>query len=259
MDASQGGEGADTVVVSAPTTTPRGASWAPEIGNRLRTPGARFLLLGDSHAGPIGRAAKAANIPFLGGPIGAGRDFTDDFFEPLADDVVFRGPEADRYYRGFLGELGVARLGELTVPLVATFGFGVHFIATTENWHLYRNRDGTVPPGFLASPLFDDIVVAMVRDALAFYRHTRALGLRVLAVLPPQRVPRQSDPAIFMAAQESVRRAVDALGVEVVDLRARTTDATGYQRRELCEPDDEIHGNLASGRIILADLLSRGL
>lgn len=230
-------------------TTPYSTTTAP----------ARFLLLGDSHAGPIGRAAKAANIPFLGGPIGAGREFTDDFFEPRADDVVFRKPEAERYFRGFLEELGVAAIGEIVVPLVATFGFGVHFVATTENWHLYRDGDGTLLPGFLASALFDGIVTATVRDALAFYRHTRALGLRVLAVLPPQRVPRQSDPAIFKAAQESIRRAVAAIGVEVVDLRARTADATGYQRRELCEPDDEIHGNLASGRIILADLLSRGL
>jgi hypothetical protein len=43
MDASQGGGGADTVVVSAPTTTPRGAIWAPEIGKRLRTQGSSSM------------------------------------------------------------------------------------------------------------------------------------------------------------------------------------------------------------------------
>lgn len=220
---------------------------------------ARFLLLGDSHAGPIGRAATAAGIPFQGGPIGAGREFTDDFFEPGADDVAFRSEEAETYYRGFLGELGVPRLGRLGVPLVATFGFCAHFVATLQNWHVYRRRDGTFPPGFLTSPLFDGIVLAMVRDALAFYRHTRTLGLRVLAVMPPQRVPGQSDPSVFMAAQESVRRAVVELGIEVVDLRARMTDASGFQRPEFCEKDDEIHGNLASGRLILAELLARGL
>lgn len=223
------------------------------------TPRARFLLLGDSHAGPLGKAAEAARIPFRGGPIGAGREFTDDFFAPRTDDVVFGKPEAEQYYRKFLGELGIATLSELTVPLVTTFGFAAHFVATTENWALYRLRDNTFEPGFLRSALFDAIVAAVVRDALAFYRHTRALGLRVLAVMPPQRVPPLSDPEVFLAAQETIRRAVTALDVEVIDLRARITDASGFQRRELCQADDEVHGNTAWGRIVLRELLDRGL
>ncbi|MEU2739653.1 hypothetical protein ABZ656_30915 [Streptomyces sp. NPDC007095] len=219
---------------------------------------ARFLLLGDSHAGPVGRAAKEAGLSFHGGPIGAGREFTAEFFDVREDDVVFRKPEADRYYRGFLAALGAAGLGGLTVPLVSTFGFSAHFVATLENWQVYRVR-GEFPPGFLSSRLFDDIVLAMTRGALAFYRQTRALGLRVLAVMPPQRVPGHSDPAVFMAAQETIRRAVLALGVEIVDVRVRATDETGFQRAELCETNDTIHGNLAFGRMILADLLACGL
>lgn len=224
----------------------------------ITTVPARFLLLGDSHAGPIGRAAQAADIPFLGGPIGAAREFTDGFFTPRPDDVEFHSAETEGHYRGFLAELGVTGLGRLPVPLVSTFGFAAHFIATKENWHLYRTGDG-FPPGFLGGPLFDAIVTETVRDALAFYRHAVALGLRVCAVLPPQRVPNQSDPAVFLAAQEPVRRAVADLGVEVVDLRDRITDTTGFQRPELCEVDDEIHGNLAWGRIILRELLDLGL
>jgi hypothetical protein len=220
---------------------------------------ARFLLLGDSHAGPIGRAARAAGIPFQGGPIGAARDFNAEFFDLHGEDPVFREPEADELYRGFLAGLGVPGLGQLTVPLVLTFGLSAHFFATTENWQLYRGPDGGFLPGFVTSRLFDDIVRAMARDALAFYRHARGLGLRVLAVLPPQRVPGMSDPVIFMAAQETMRTALEALDIEVVDLRARVTDSAGFQRRELCEADDPIHGNLAFGRLILADLLGRGL
>ncbi|MFI9386718.1 hypothetical protein [Kutzneria sp. NPDC052558] len=219
---------------------------------------ARFLLLGDSHAGPIGRAAAAADLPFLGGPIGAAREFTDDFFTASPQDVTFHNAETEGHYRQFLAELGVTGLGQLRVPLVATFGFAAHFIATKQNWHLYRTGDG-FPAGFLHSPLFDAIVTETVRDALAFYRHAVDLGLRVCAVLPPQRVPNQSDPAVFLAAQEPVRRAVAALGVEVVDLRDRITDPSGFQRPELCEVDDEIHGNLAWGRIVLRELLDLGL
>jgi hypothetical protein len=220
---------------------------------------ARFLLLGDSHAGPVGRAVKAAGVPFQGGPLGAGREFNAEFFDLRGDDLVFRKAESEELYRGFLSELGVAGLGALTVPLVSTFGFSAHFVATTENWRIYRLPGGEFAPGFLTSRLFGDIVRAHARDALAFYRHARDWGLRVLAVLPPQRVPPLSDHAVFMAAQEVLRDDLAALGVEVVDLRARVTDDTGLQRPELCEADDPIHGNLAFGRLILADLLARGL
>ncbi|MEU2227902.1 hypothetical protein [Streptomyces sp. NPDC018347] len=219
---------------------------------------ARFLLLGDSHAGPVGRAAREAGIPFQGGPIGAGREFTADFFDVRGDDIVFRKPEADRYYRRFLAGLDVPALGRLTVPLVSTLGFSTHFVATAENWKVYRVR-GAFPPGFLPGRLFDDIVLSMSRGALAFYHRARELGLRTLAVLPPQRVPGHADPEVFRAAQDTLSRAVLPLGVEIVDVRDRSTDATGAQRPELCEPDDTIHGNLAFGRMILADLLTRGL
>ncbi|MEU6073732.1 hypothetical protein [Micromonospora sp. NPDC047074] len=230
-------------------TTPSSTGTAP----------ARFLLLGDSHAGPIARAATAAGLPFAGGPVGSGRDFNVGFFDIRHDDLVFRDAAVQERHRGFLAELGVAGIGQLTVPLVSTFGLSAHFFATTENWRIYRSTDGTFAPGFLAGGLFDGIVRAMARDALAFYRHVLDRGLRVLAVLPPQRVPGMSDPQVFAAAQETIRRALVALGVEIVDLRARTTDGTGRQRAAFCEPDDPIHGNLAFGRLIVADLLARGL
>lgn len=220
---------------------------------------ARFLLLGDSHAGPIGRAAKAARIGFSGGPIGSGRDFNAGFLELRDEDVAFRDSEAHGYYRGFLDELGVATLAQLDVPVVSTFGFNVHTFATTQNWQFYRADGGDFAPGFLTSRLFDEIVRVMARDALAFYRHAVGLGLRVLAVLPPQRVPAMADPQVFLAAQDTIVATLTELGVELVDLRARVTDATGFQRPELCEAGDPIHGNLAFGRLILTDLLDRGL
>ncbi|MER5600928.1 hypothetical protein [Streptomyces sp. NPDC002265] len=224
---------------------------------------ARFLLLGDSHAGPIGQAARQAGIPFQGGPIGAGREFTDSFFTTRhgtgGSDVVFHSGEAEEHYRRFLKELGVGALAELGIPLVATFGFCAHFVALRENWDLYRDRTGAIAPAFLAGTLFDTVVRGAVRDALAFYEYAVDLGLRVLAVMPPQRVPGQSDAAVFMAAQERIRLAVTELGVDVVDLRHRTTGPDGLQRPDLCEADDEVHGNLAFGRIVLAELLDRGL
>jgi hypothetical protein len=220
---------------------------------------ARFLLLGDSHAGAIGRAARRAGTPFVGGPMGAGRDFNIDFFERRDGDVAFRKAEAETLYRRFLGDLGAARLAEIGVPLVATFGFSIHFFATTENWDIYRSADGTLTPDFLSSRLFDAIVGAMARDAVAFYAQALALRLRVVAVMPPQRVPVLSDPAVFVAAQEVVRMRVAALGVEIVDVSGLSAAGPGRQKLEFCEADDPLHGNVAFGGLVLEALVGRGV
>ncbi|GAA2068551.1 hypothetical protein GCM10009801_16880 [Streptomyces albiaxialis] len=223
---------------------------------------ARFLLLGDSHAGPIGRAARAARLPFEGGPLGSAREFNADFYDPRGADIAFRDPEAERLYRAHLAALGVTGLDGLAargVPLVATFGLSAHTLATTEYWRIYRDRDGAFAPGFPDGGLFADIVRTMVRGALALYAHARGLGLRVVAVLPPQRVPGMCDTDAFLAAQDVVRAALEELEIELVDLRERVTDGSGLQRPAFCEADDAIHGNLAFGRLIVSDLLARGL
>ncbi|WP_327406845.1 hypothetical protein OG194_46865 [Streptomyces sp. NBC_01288] len=224
---------------------------------------ARFLLLGDSHAGCVGRAAQAAELPFAGGPLGSGRDFLGPFFDADTDtdatDLTFRQTETQRLYREHLDTLDVTALDELPVPLVCTFGLSAHTVATRQNWDLYRDRHGTVPDTFLRSRLFADLVRATVRGALTFYDHAVALGLRVLAPLPPQRVPGMSDPNVFFAAQDILVTELSARDVELVDLRARVTDTTGLQRPAFSQADDTIHGNLAFGRLVVSELLDRGL
>ncbi|MDV9170374.1 hypothetical protein R6V09_09510 [Streptomyces sp. W16] len=224
---------------------------------------ARFLLLGDSHAGCVGRAAQAADLPFVGGPVGSGRDFLGPFFDTDTDtdvgDLTFREAGTQRLYREFLDTLDVTALAGLRVPLVCTFGLSAHTVATRQNWDLYRDPHGTVPELFLRSGLFADLVRATARGALAFYDHAAALGLRVLAPLPPQRVPGMSDPDVFFAAQHILADELTARGAELVDLRGRVTDDTGLQRAAFCQPDDTIHGNLAFGRLVVSELLDRGL
>jgi len=220
---------------------------------------ARFLLLGDSHAGCVGRAAQDAELPFVGGPLGSGRDFLGPFFDTDGTDLTFQQTEPQRLYREHLDTLDVSALAGLPVPLVCTFGLSAHTVATRQNWDLYRDRHGTVPDPFLRGRLFADLVRATVRGALAFYDHAVALGLRVLAPLPPQRVPGMSDPNVFFAAQNILVDELTARSVELVDLRARVTDGTGLQRPAFCQADDPIHGNLAFGRLVISELLDRGL
>ncbi|MFD4575728.1 hypothetical protein ACFWNK_24540 [Streptomyces sp. NPDC058417] len=210
----------------------------------------------------MGRAARAADLPFAGGPIGSGRDFLGPFCAPGGTDgtdVTFRDTEADRLYREALDALDVRALGALPVPLVCTFGLSLHTVATRQNWDVHRDPGGVLPEAFLRGPLFAALVTAYVRGALAFYDRALALGLRVLAPLPPQRVPPMSDARVFTAAQEVVRTELAARGVEIVDLRARVTDASGLQRRAFSQADDPIHGNLAFGRLVVRALLDRGL
>lgn len=221
---------------------------------------ARFLLLGDSHAGAVGRAAREAGLPFAGGPIGSGRDLLGPFFDPSGeDDITFRDAESEHLYRGFLDQLDTRGLGRLTVPLVCTFGLSVHTVATAANWSVHRDVRDAYTPGFLRSEHFGDLVRATAGGALAFYDRAVALGLRTLALLPPQRVPGMADPQVFFAAQDVLHEELRARGIETVDLRAHVTAADGLQRAPFCEPDDTIHGSLAFGRLIVAALLDRGL
>jgi hypothetical protein len=191
--------------------------------------------------------------------LGSGRDFLGPFFDIDGTELTFRQTETERLYRGFLDTLDVRALAGLPVPLVCTFGLSAHTVATRQNWDLYRDRHDTVPDTFLRSRLFADLVRATVRGALAFYDHAVALGLRVLVPLPPQRVPAMSDPGVFFAAQHILATELGARGVELVDLRARVTDTSGLQRPAFCQADDTIHGNLAFGRLVVSELLDRGL
>jgi hypothetical protein len=225
----------------------------------ITTPSPRFLLLGDSHAGAIGEAARARQLPFSGGPLGPGRDFATAFFELAAYDLVFLAPEAQQLYRQALADASVPRLGALTVPLVSTLGLGVHAHATAHNWACYQSPEGEFDPGFFNGPLFAALIDTLAAPALAFYEHTLALGLKVFAVLPPQRVPATADAQVFMAAQRQLIARLQALGVRLIDVRALANDANGLQQPTYCQAEDPLHGNLAFGELIIDSLLAEGM
>lgn len=226
---------------------------------RYSTTTPRFLLLGDSHAGVIGKAAQARQIAFGGGPLGTGRDFAVDFFSLVPGDLAFRDAEMERLYRQALAPLGASQLAQVAMPLVSTLGLSLHYLATAPNWLCYQAPDGTFDEGFLDGPLFEAIIDTLSGPALAFYEHALAMNLKVYAVLPPQRVPELSNRQVFMAAQTLLIRRLQGLGVELVDVRHAANDADGFQRAAFCEVDDPLHGNLAFGELIVEHLLQRGL
>jgi len=210
-----------------------------------------FLLLGDSHAGAIGKAATRRGLAVVGGPLGSGRDFTGDFCDVTPDGCHFHRDEAEGLVAGFLAEIGVPSLYVLKVPLVSTFGLCCHVYAAWENWLPFQDQAGSFPPGFLDSRFFADVIAEMAKGALGFYTGLHARGVAVYAVLPPQRVPDIADPRVFFAAQTALIAALTVAKIPIIDVRAEACDPDGVQQALYCEPRDPLHGSEAFGGLIL--------
>ncbi|RED45831.1 hypothetical protein [Aestuariispira insulae] len=221
------------------------------------TKACEFLLLGDSHAAAIGRAAREMGIDFAGGPLGSGREFNVGFYRWQGQDLEFKAKRSQELYRKFLEDCAVSSVAELDKPVVCTFGLGLHFFATTENWDIYRDDSGLFADGFLQGPLFADLIAAMAEDAIRFYGDLADRNIRVFAVLPPQRVPDLSEPDVFLAAQEVMMARLKAVGADIIDVRTVACDETGWQKPEFAQQGDPLHGNAAFGRLVLETLLPR--
>lgn len=210
-----------------------------------------FLLLGDSHAGAIGKAATRRGLAFVGGPLGSGRDFTADCCDFTGEGCRFHRDEVESLVAGFLAEIGTPSLYTLRVPLVATFGLCCHVYAAWENWLGFQDQAGQFPPDFLESQFFAEVIAEMARGALGFYTGLQARGVAVYAVLPPQRVPEIADPRVFFAAQAALITALERAKIPIIDVRARACAPDGRQSAPYCEPQDPLHGSEAFGDLIL--------
>ena len=212
---------------------------------------ADFLLLGDSHAGAIGKAATRRGLAVIGGPLGSGRDFTGNFCDFTPEGCRFHRDEAEALVAGFLAEIGLPSLYALRMPLVSTFGLCCHVYAAWENWLPYQDAVGNFPPGFLESRFFAEVIGDMAKGALGFYTGLQARGVAIYAVLPPQRVPDIADPRVFFAAQTALIAALTGAKIPIIDVRTEACDPDGVQRALYCEPRDPLHGSEAFGGLIL--------
>jgi hypothetical protein len=225
-------------------------------------PSVSFLLLGDSHAAAVGKAAQAMGLRFVGGPIGAGRDYFAPFFVPReetgSDQMVLRFIRADaaKIWAQFQTELAVSNSSVSSVPLLCTFGTSFHFPATSENWWLYQEQITQAPIAFFESKLFTQLAQNMLAPALDFYRLLKDASLSVHVALPPQRVPNMAQDQVYFALQQKFIEALTELKVPVIDVRSQVCDARGLQRAEFGEANDPIHGNLAFGKKIVESYLN---
>jgi hypothetical protein len=210
----------------------------------------RFLVFGDSHAGTLGRAAKALELDFAGGSVMAGYYMNDTFCE--VRDGRFEmlsklGTErlAHRLSRDGLG----SNLLDIDLPILSTVGFNsANFCSQFCDEDLAI--EGSPGTRFISSACFEAVVDGSRRGALAFYAILKAAGKTVYAVPSPQRF-RAGQQLLGRTFETVMFRRMAALGVPLVDVRAETTDENGALRREFASTLDRVHANDAFGAVVI--------
>lgn len=212
----------------------------------------KFALIGDSHAGTIGRAAREQCIEFGGGPIASGKEFYSDFFEIEQSKLVFKVEDTVRVY-GELCELwGVSHIEQLDIPIISTIGSGFHFPAARAVWANFRDEELGFAKNFISGPMCQAIFQRMQAPMLAFHQHLVAQGKTIFFALPPQRIPDSAWAELFSALQNRAVAELTKIGCSVIDVRNDTSDKYGNILPEFCQDNDPIHGNIALGKKILA-------
>jgi hypothetical protein len=211
-----------------------------------------FLLLGDSHAGALKRAAEALNVSFTGGNLMAGKEMNDYFFRIDGNQFVLTSESASRLLAGYLrkGKLG-QNLLDIEVPLLSTVGFNTHNFESA-----FRNQGLTIDAAenkrFISAACFEAVVDGARRGALEFYRALRQADRIVYAVLSPQRFAPEK-AAVCRAFEVVMVRRLLALGVGIIDVRAETTDGEGVllSKFEPEKTEDWVHANGDFGAIVI--------
>ena len=209
-----------------------------------------FILIGDSHAGAIGKAARARGIPFTGGPIASGRAFFEPFCE-TRPRLRFLDPEVEEMHQELRRLLGVACLSEASAPVLSTIGSGFHFPAARVLWEAFLTPGGSLEASVGESALVAEVLQRMLQPMLGFHEALLKTGLQVCFVLPPQRIPDSAHEALFQAVQSQAVAGLEDLGCQLLDLRTATCDAQGRLRAEFCQENDPIHANEAWGDELL--------
>lgn len=211
-----------------------------------------FALIGDSHAGAIGRAARARELRFQGGPMASAKSFYSDFFEVGTKALFFTDSDVQEMHNELCRLLEIPNLEALTVPLISTIGSGFHVPATNAIWASFRNPASEFDAGFLNSDLCAAICDRMLSPMCTFHEHLIQQGITVQFVLPPQRVPETSDQQIHAMVQSRASATLADIGCTIIDVRKRTCDINGQQLPSYCEEKDPLHANIAMGEIVLA-------
>lgn len=217
-----------------------------------------FFLIGNSHAICLAVAARKKRIPFHGGPLTAGEAVSGPACSVEGGRFRLLDPTRETKLREYLDRFsrGIDLL-DIGHPIVSTFGFNTQeFIRRMRCVELSYEFDDRPGAPHVSRQAFDAIVTCARTRAIDFYRALRERGLTVYCLCPPQRFALE-DVALGRAFEGIVMSRIAALGVHLIDVRARTMDADGLLREEFlpARRDDRVHANAAFGAIVIDQLV----
>lgn len=212
---------------------------------------ADFALIGDSHAGAIGKAARAAGLAFAGGPLASAREFYTPFWRGVDTGLAFTNPETEEMHGELCRLLGVANMADIRVPVVSTIGSGFHVPATRALWTTFEVGPDIYDADFLDNDLFAGICARMLAPMLDFHRALLDRGIAVQFALPPQRLPDTASEPILQVMQAQAIAALARAGCSIVDVRDACAGPDGWLAPEFCQEGDPLHANTAYGQAVL--------
>ena len=212
---------------------------------------ADFALIGDSHAGAIGKAARAAGLAFAGGPLASAREFYTPFWRGVDSGLAFTNPETEEMHGELCRLLGVGNVVDIRVPILSTIGSGFHVPATRALWTAFEVAPDTYDDGLLDSDLFAGICARMLAPMLEFHRVLLDRGIAVQFALPPQRLPDTASGPILQAVQAQAITALAAAGCNILDVRDACAGPDGWLAPEFCQEGDPLHANTTYGQAVL--------
>jgi hypothetical protein len=214
-----------------------------------------MLILGDSHALAIKAAASTCDVRLNGGRIDAGRFFNTDFHTRVGDDIFFNKEDYQKIFKNYLQENGAARISDVSVPILCTFGMNIHYLIRADVWGGF-DIDSSSNGQRLSRAVVKATVGSMVAGSLQFYRDLVDLGCKVICPLPPRCgrvVGMRLIHTLFPAFEDILLELIGETGVSVIDHRSWSLNPDGFLKPEFRHPDpnDQVHGNSLFGKYLL--------
>jgi hypothetical protein len=224
-------------LVSEPSTTESEVSPAQK----------EFFLIGDSHSGTIGYAARKLGMDFRGGPVASGRQLESVFFR-IQDNrflITLDGRASTKRVERFENLLAFEG------PILSTVGFNTHtFVGPAVE---YSKKTG-VSLGDMSSGAFAQWVRDERDGALQFYSTMANHSRKVFFTVSPQRFADSEEKEIGRRFESVLITAIAGMGAKFIDVREETCDAEGILLPELASRGkrDTNHASIEWGRLVLA-------
>jgi hypothetical protein len=199
-----------------------------------------LFLIGDSHASPLGYAARSLGLVLHGGPIGRGVSLETSFF--AIEKGLFRLTKPEHAERQKLFET----LADFNGPILSTVGFNSHLFA--RQLAEYCGEAG-VPLAAISDHLFARCVHDARSGALAFYAAMSDLKKEVYFTCSPQLPQREKDMPYLRRFENVMIDSIMKYGAIFLDVRGDIVSGGKVLLQYVAE--DGVHGTELWGRRVI--------